>query len=342
MRPFFSFLAILFIILILSSCDTFFYQVYFKEDDLKQKTLAFIQSAEDTLDICVYNISDPDILRAIASLSENGVKVRVITDDSNRVFIEETGIVYDAEGLMHNKYMVADSEKVWFGSTNLSQTSLEEHENNVIISDDRGLVEAFESNFKQCYDGKFKAMRSPLEDQICFSPEEDTFGRVIGTLSKARKSVKIAMFAFTDKRIVNYLKVLSVHGVEIQVMLDRDWNLTNVYSSLEALMRFTNTQLDFCDALLHEKFLIVDDQILLTGSYNYTLSAESKNDEFLFETERKAIVEAFIDHFRNLRNGSDPVSQAPAGSSAGPETIDRPLLSHRSSYLCGGILRQGT
>jgi len=307
--------------------------VYFKEDDLKLKTLAFINSAQHSLDICVYNISDPDILRGIESLSGDGVKVRVITDDSNRVFLEETAIVYDHEGLMHNKYMVADSEKVWFGSTNLSQTSLEEHENNVIISDDQGLIEAFESNFRQCYSGKFKEKRNPLEDEIAFSPEEDTFGRIIETLSKAKKSVKIAMFAFTDKRIVNYLKVLSVHGVEIQVILDRDWNLTNVYSSLEALSQFTTTQLDYCDALLHEKFLIVDDKILLTGSYNYTLSAESKNDEFLFETTKKEIVEAFIKHFRTLRNGPHPVSQAPAGSLACPETTALRLLTHRSSCL---------
>ena len=315
MRPFFLVITIVLINFILVSCDELECQVYFRGDLIKEQTLSFIKDALYSLDICVYSINDPDIINALTNRAENGVRVRICTDNAYPLLLDKVKIVYDSQGLMHNKYMIADSSKVWFGSTNLTQTSLEEHENNIIISHDKDLILTFQQNFDQCLSGLFKTSRKGMGSQLIrFSPEENCFEFILDELSHAKRSVYIAMFAFSDNRIAHYLKVLSSKGVQIFVLADKDWNLSSVYSDTDEMSKYSRVRLDVSDALLHEKFIIIDENVLLTGSYNYTASAQSRNDEFVFKTKDVTIVNEFTRHFLSLWEESDPRLQAPVGN----------------------------
>jgi len=301
MRPFLFFIPIIFLIFIFSSCTQSFYLCYFKEDNLRSVTLNFIEQASQSLDLCVYDISDEEVISLLETKQSNGVRVRICTDDDNPVFMDSASVIYDKDGLMHNKYIIADGRKLWFGSTNLTPTSLENHENNVIITNDQPLISEFKRHFEQCFNGDFKTLRTPVESHLVkFSPEEDCLEMILTALSGAKESVEIAMFAFTDNRIAHYLKILSSKGVKIRIVADREWNLSSIYSDIEELSRYADIRLDGCSGLLHEKFIIVDDRILLTGSYNYTAAAQNKNDEFLFRTTDHSLLEPFRSHFERL------------------------------------------
>ena len=307
MRPFFLFLIICFASLILISCDEDQYSVYFRGDSIKGQTLAFINDARYKLDVCVYSISDHDILDALTNQAKRGVQIQICTDNAYPLSLNNIEIVYDSQGLMHNKYMIADSQAVWFGSTNLTPTSLNDHENNVIVSYDTELIEGFQQNFDQCFSGLFKTNRKEIgAPNLRFSPEEDCFDFILNELSKTKKTVYIAMFAFSDNRIAHYLKVLTSKRVKVFVLADKDWNLSSIYSDTDEMSRYTSVRLDVSQALLHEKFIIIDEKVLLTGSYNYTASAQTRNDEFVFKTRNSTIVNRFTDHFLTLWEESDP------------------------------------
>lgn len=309
MRPFFVLLLIVSTILILISCGTDVYQVFFRGDSIKENTLRFIRESTQSLDICVYSITDEDIISALAQRARAGVRIRICTDDSYRFApIDTIKVVYDREGLMHNKYMIADSKTVWFGSTNLTPTSLEKHENNVIITHAPKLVDSFQKHFSQCFAGSFKGQRTPINNQnLKFSPEDDCFDHIMNELSRAKKSIYIAMYAFSDNRIAHYLKVLSSKGLKICVLADKDWNASSIYSDTTEMARYSHVRFDICDGLLHEKFILIDEKTLITGSYNYTASAQTRNDEFIFKTSNKDLVERFRDHFLDLWEASDPI-----------------------------------
>ena len=307
MRPFFLFVFICFSILIFISCDDASYSTYFRGDFIKEQTLSLIENSQYSLDICVYSISDEHIITALEEKAKEGVRVRICTDNSYPLNLDNVTIVYDSQGLMHNKYMISDSKIVWFGSTNLTKTSLEDHENNIIISDDLYLIESFQKHFDQCVAGLFKTERKGQgTSTLRFSPEEDCFDFLLSELSQAKNLVYIAMFAFSDDRIAHYLKVLSSKGVKIFILVDKDWNLSSIYSDIDDMSRYTYLKLDVSEALLHEKFIIIDEKILLTGSYNYTASAQTRNDEYIFKTRNKLIVNRFTQHFLNLWEASNP------------------------------------
>src|SRR6056297_4239875 len=120
MRPFFLFTIVVFSIFIIISCDNPDYSVYFRGDGIKDATLSFIQGAQSTLDICVYSITDDAVIRALSRKVMEGVRIRICTDNAYPVTVDGAFTVYDSQGLMHNKYMIADSKMVWFGSTNLT------------------------------------------------------------------------------------------------------------------------------------------------------------------------------------------------------------------------------
>jgi len=293
--------------LMIVSCEDDICDVYFRGDFIKEKTLSMIENTHYTLDICVYSISDKQIINALKNKAKEGVQVRICTDNAYPLKIDNVEIVYDSQGLMHNKYMISDSKTVWFGSTNLTSTSLEKHENNIIISDDNALINAFQNHFEQCFSGLFKTQRKGVGSSIVrFSPEEDCFEFLLDELSLAKKTVYIAMFAFSDNRIAHYLKVLSSKGVRVYILADKDWNLSSIYSDIEDMARYTSLRLDVSEDLLHEKFIIIDEKVLLTGSYNYTASAQIRNDEYLFKTKNSSTVRRFNDHFLTLWAASNP------------------------------------
>jgi len=293
--------------LIVVSCEEDICDVYFRGDFIKEQTLSMIENTHATLDICVYSISDKQIINALEKKGKEGVQVRICTDNAYPLKIDNVEIVYDSQGLMHNKYMISDSKTVWFGSTNLTSTSLEKHENNIIISDDNALINAFQNHFEQTFSGLFKTQRKGVGSSVVrFSPEEDCFEFLLDELSLAKKTVYIAMFAFSDNRIAHYLKVLSSKGVRVFILVDKDWNLSSIYSDIEDMARYTSLQLDVSEDLLHEKFIIIDEKVLLTGSYNYTASAQIRNDEYIFKTKNSRTVRRFNDHFLTLWAASNP------------------------------------
>ncbi len=305
MRPFFLVFLIILIIPIFVSCDNEQCLVYFRGEGIKNQTLSFISQAQVSLDICVYSITDRQIIDELSKKANQGVQIRICTDNAYPLILPGVKIVYDSQGLMHNKYMIADSERVWFGSTNLTPTSLEDHENNVLISRDYTLIEAFQQNFEQCFSGLFKDSRRPLgKKMIRFSPEEDCFDFLLNELSRAEKSVYIAMYAFSDNRIAHYLKILSSKGVQISILVDKDWNMSSIYSDIDDMARYACVRLDTCDDLLHEKFVVIDEKVVMTGSYNYTASAQTRNDEFIYKTTDKSVVQQFTQHFLNLWKAS--------------------------------------
>ncbi|MEA1885084.1 MAG: phospholipase D-like domain-containing protein [Thermotogota bacterium] len=307
MRPFLLILLTCFTILIVCSCDDASTNVFFRGDFIKEQTLSLINNSHYTLDICVYSISDEVIVNTIEKKAQEGVRVRICTDNAYPLNIDKVSIVYDSGGLMHNKYMISDERLVWFGSTNLTPTSLEDHENNIIISDDINLIQTFQNHFNQCFSGLFKTERTGAGSPVLkFSPEEDCFDFLLNELSKAQKTVYIAMFAFSDNRIAHYLKVLSSKGVKIHILADKDWNLSSIYSDIDDMARYSSVRMDVSEALLHEKFIVIDERVLLTGSYNYTASAQTRNDEFLYKSKARTLVKRFTDHFLNLWEASDP------------------------------------
>jgi phosphatidylserine/phosphatidylglycerophosphate/cardiolipin synthase-like enzyme len=124
--------------------------------------------------------------------------------------------------------------------------------------------------------------------QACFSPYGKCSGRIIREIAQAQKEILVAVYAFTNDEIAWALVKASQRGVKVQVVVDQEFDATNDGSKKKFLeqQRIPIRPLSGLDkgngaGLMHQKFAVIDRRVVLTGSYNWTVSAENSNDENL-------------------------------------------------------------
>ena len=127
--------------------------------------------------------------------------------------------------------------------------------------------------------------------QACFSPQAKCSTHILREIDKAQKELLIAVYAFTSDEIARAVVQAKKRGVSIQIVLDREFDTANEKSQgrfLEEqkipLKRISGSKavvLEKEAGLMHQKFSVIDRKIVFTGSYNWTYSADSSNDENL-------------------------------------------------------------
>ena len=127
--------------------------------------------------------------------------------------------------------------------------------------------------------------------QACFSPLGKCSSHVVREISQAQKEIVVAVYAFTSDEIAWALVKAGQRGVKVQVVLDREFDATNESSkgsfleqqrvSLRRVSGLDSEKKERGPGLMHQKFAVIDRRVVLTGSYNWTASADNLNDENL-------------------------------------------------------------
>ena len=127
--------------------------------------------------------------------------------------------------------------------------------------------------------------------QACFSPQGKCSAHIIREIEKAQKELLIAVYAFTSDELAHAVVQAKKRGVSVQVVLDREFDAGNEKSKAKfleqqriPLRRISGTKPvtpEKDPGLMHQKFSVIDRKVVFTGSYNWTYSADSLNDENL-------------------------------------------------------------
>jgi phosphatidylserine/phosphatidylglycerophosphate/cardiolipin synthase-like enzyme len=124
---------------------------------------------------------------------------------------------------------------------------------------------------------------------------------LISLINNAKNSVYFLVFSFTDKDIANALISAKNRGVLVKGVLDKDWNENSQYSVYENLINNkVNVKYDGSYFKLHDKVLIVDGNITVTGSYNFTNSANNNNNENSLIIYSKDIAKSYLNEFDKI------------------------------------------
>lgn len=138
-------------------------RAYFSPGEECLRTIrTLIGRARQTLDICVFTITDDRITEAILAAHTRGVEVRVLTDDeksmdrgSDVLTMQRAGIsvrMDAAEDHMHHKFALFDDAIVLTGSYNWTRSAALRNQENLIVSDDADLVESFSEEFDRLWE----------------------------------------------------------------------------------------------------------------------------------------------------------------------------------------------
>lgn len=141
-----------------------------------------------------------------------------------------------------------------------------------------------------------------VEDGIAvyFSPNGGAAATVVDAINSAHKTLDVAIFSITQKDIVKALIAADKRGVRVRIILDSE-QANGKYSSATYLARAGMSVWTNPDQTIHNKYSIVDGKMILTGSFNYSTSADLYNAENLLVIVGKPrLARAYAANFETL------------------------------------------
>jgi phosphatidylserine/phosphatidylglycerophosphate/cardiolipin synthase-like enzyme len=267
--------------------------------------------------MAIYELSLDNITESLLAAQQRNVHVRIFTDSDHLDWdafeaLRKGGVEVRGDkrsALMHNKFTIIDDKEVWTGSMNLTYYGAYRHNENLIQVNDTQVALNYTEEFSQLWSGVHNqanaadnyVMVGRIPVDIHFSPD-DNFRetRLLPLLQQVTQSVHLMAFAFTSKDIAAELLRLKASGVEVKVVLDKGLSGQRSSRYEDLLAEQVDIRRDGNPYKLHHKVIIIDQRYVVTGSYNFSQNAESRNDENSLVIDDLAIARQFEAEFNKV------------------------------------------
>ncbi|GAB4535945.1 MAG: phospholipase D-like domain-containing protein [Anaerolineales bacterium] len=275
--------------------------------------IAAIEAARLSLDLAVYSLDLWPLRSALIAAQQRGVRVRLVTEADNAAedvaALQQAGIPVRLDtnpDLMHHKFLIVDGAEVWTGSMNFTFQSAYRDNNNLLRLRNPQVVADFQREFDEMFtDGLFGPASRPDTPfpaftlqagtgEVYFSPDDGALAHILETVSAAQTQICFLAFSFTSPDLGDLLLTKATAGLQVQGVFDEGQahsNRTSQYPRLRAAG--LNVRLDGNPDLMHHKVIVLDGQTVITGSYNFSRSAEAHNDETLLILHHPDIAAAY-------------------------------------------------
>ena len=298
---------------------------------------AFIARAKSTIDVAMYSNSSTSIVTALKQAAARGVRVRYIADKSalNSAFGDTATLGFKlikkpTTDLMHNKFMIIDVDSIntsWVmsGAMNWSIGQLYTDYNNAVFIQDQSLAKTYRVEFEEMWGsstatpnttlGKFganKADNTPKlvkvagkNVEVYFSPTDETSLAIANALNTADVDLEFSLLIFTYFDLGTAVYNAKRRGADVRGLVDQDTTSTSSAQINYLQRNGVNVKLFRSDYIFHHKYAIIDgkpagalsDPQVLTGSHNWTNTAEGKNDENLLIIHDPSVANIFLQEF---------------------------------------------
>ena len=141
---------------------------------------------------------------------------------------------------------------------------------------------------------------------VRFSPMGGATELVVDAIQRAQRSIHVQAYSFTSAPIARALVDASRRGVHVEVILDKSQR-TERYSEADFLAHAgIPVAIDAAHAIAHNKVMIIDDDTVVTGSFNFTKAAEERNAENVLVIRDPAMAGRYRANWIEHRRHSEP------------------------------------
>jgi phosphatidylserine/phosphatidylglycerophosphate/cardiolipin synthase-like enzyme len=138
------------------------------------------------------------------------------------------------------------------------------------------------------------------QSQVFFSPGDDCRNAIMRQMNLSLRQLKICVFTISDDQITDAIIRAHQKGVGVRIITDNDKALDHG-SDIDHLFRAgIAVKMDMSRNHMHHKFMVTDDLSLITGSYNWTISAARFNHENILLTKESGVVDSYRKGFDQL------------------------------------------
>jgi phosphatidylserine/phosphatidylglycerophosphate/cardiolipin synthase-like enzyme len=147
---------------------------------------------------------------------------------------------------------------------------------------------------------------------IYFTPPAGAASGLIKQIDGAKKSIKVMAYGFTAKNLAEALVRAKRRGVEVSLIQDEKSSQNNRETLPILLAGGVEVRSDGKHAIQHNKVMLIDDDIVITGSYNFTNSAEKRNAENIMIVRSNYAAKRYADNWKSHWDHSEKVIELPA------------------------------
>jgi len=288
-------------------------KVYFcPRDRCMDQLIELIESANESVHCGLFDLDLRDLINTFDKMSYL-VDVRLVIDDENHdKYLAKKEYVRwdDTSQLTHNKFCIIDNKIISTGSFNPTHRGNFVNNNNLVIIDSELLAKNYEDEFRELWHYEFSGGRKvvyPIIDtnfgkiENYFCPEDQCKNNVVRVLDSANESIKFMTFSHTHDDTGDILVKKHFKGVNVQGVFERTQN--NAWCEYDKLEQFgLNIKWDENKANMHHKVFIVDEKIVITGSFNPSSNGDTNNDENVLIIYNEEIGKKYIEEFDYVWN----------------------------------------
>lgn len=308
-------------------------QVFFSPSSkIETELVNFIRSAQESIELCVFELNLQSVVDALVEKHKAGVEVRVIIDadyqgEHELAALHKNGVAVKVDprsAFMHNKFVVVDEKKIWTGSYNFTKNGTYKNDNNALSIESKLLAENYLAEFDEMWDhgsglftknegfGPKSPARTPntkisfetVRLENYFAPEDKVMEKILAEIGKANASIHIMAFSFTSEEMSSLLKLKKRNGVGVKVLFHGSGAQTE-YSRLKDMKTVGaetfishNTR-----GVMHNKVIIIDRSTVITGSFNFSKNADTSNDENLLIIHSPELSAIYEEEFQRCIRG---------------------------------------
>ncbi len=313
------------------STKTSWYELYFTSpiypDDPKnhkggpdEQLVKLIDKATKTLDIADYDFDLMNVAEAMSKAAGRGVRVRMVTDTDtinnvkNKEVQDAFGVLKKANikfigdnrgPIMHNKFTVVDNTYVSTGSMNYTDGDTYHLNNNLIIITSPQLAQNYTTEFEKMFvKGQFgpnkdKGVPNPVltisgvKVENYFSAEDGVAQKIIDTVNTAKQSIYFMAFSFTQDAIGKAMEDRAKAGAKLQGVFETTGSSTPFSEYTKMKKAGFDVYQDGNPWVMHHKVIIIDEQTIIFGSFNFSDNADKSNDENILIVHDPEMAKAF-------------------------------------------------
>lgn len=284
----------------------------------------WLDQSSSSLDIAAFELDLPCVETSLIEAKKRGVSVRLVVDSENpspelkAIAKAKIPIVGDERGaFMHNKFIVRDQQDVWTGSLNFTVSGVERNFNNALAFHSPEMARLYQAEFEEMFLEKSFGPRSPrqelpqlfelswqgqpLKAEVLFSPEDPVRQRLSDVLKEAHKNIYFMAFSFTDDQLGKIILDKASKGVEVHGLFEK----TGSGTKFSEYGVFKKNKLDVKTdgdgrIILHHKVFVIDEETVVTGSYNFSRNADRSNDENMLILHNSPLAQKYLEEFKRL------------------------------------------
>lgn len=291
-----------------------------------ERLVEAIDAASVSIDMAAHDFNLWSLRDALIAAHKRGVTVRVVAESDNldRAEFQQllaAGIPIRADGgdgRMHNKFIVIDGYEVWTGSMNFTVNGVYRNNNNLVHIRSTRLAENYRQEFEEMFTAGIFGVQIGYETpnpllslngvavENYFSPEDHVADALVRLVQSARQSVVFAAFSFTSDPLADAMLERAAEGISISGVFEGEQYYSNQGTEFDRLQTAgLDVFLDDNPHSMHHKFLVVDGQVVATGSYNFSRSAEERNDENVLVIHDAGIAAQYLQEFERLAGSGE-------------------------------------